>query len=73
MAYYRIENTLSGIDFGFYEGTSREDALNAFAVDAGYSDYDTMNAQFPVEEGEISVTINDPMDDFNYVGSPHHY
>ncbi len=53
---YQIENTLSGIILGVYEGTSVRDALNAMAQDAGHQDYEDMCEVAPARPGEISVT-----------------
>jgi len=36
---YTISNSVSGHCFGVYEGTSRDDALDALARDAGYADF----------------------------------
>jgi len=36
---YTISNAISGHCFGIYEGTSRDDALDAMARDAGYADF----------------------------------
>ncbi len=53
---YRIENTKSGLELGVYEGSSKEDALDALARDAGYDDYDHALYVAPASEGEILVT-----------------
>lgn len=39
MARYQIENTISGVVLGVYEGASKADALDAMARDCGYRDY----------------------------------
>jgi len=36
---YTISNAVSGAVFGVYEGTSKDDALDSLARDAGYDDY----------------------------------
>jgi hypothetical protein len=36
---YTISNAVSGHCLGVYEGTSRDDALDTLARDAGYADY----------------------------------
>jgi hypothetical protein len=36
---YMISNSRSGVVLGIYEGTSRDDALDTLARDAGYEDY----------------------------------
>jgi hypothetical protein len=36
---YTISNAISGMVLGVYEGTSRDDALDTMARDAGYEDY----------------------------------
>jgi hypothetical protein len=36
---YTISNSRSGMVLGVYEGTSRDDALDTMARDAGYEDY----------------------------------
>lgn len=53
---FRIENIISGIDFGIYSGPTAIDALNEFARDAGYVDYAELDAEFPADPGEIKVT-----------------
>ena len=36
---YTISNAVSGMVLGVYDGTSRDDALDTLARDAGYEDY----------------------------------
>jgi hypothetical protein len=36
---YTISNAISGAVLGVYEGTSKDDALDTMARDAGYEDY----------------------------------
>ena len=36
---YTISNARSGMVLGIYEGTSKDDALDTLARDAGYEDY----------------------------------
>jgi hypothetical protein len=36
---YTISNAISGHCFGIYEGTSKDDALDTLARDAGYADF----------------------------------
>ena len=50
---YIIENTLSGVVLGDYEGQTPADALDAMARDAGYSDYAQACEVAPAEPGEI--------------------
>lgn len=56
MATYRIENTISGVVLGEYAGDTPEQALDAMARDAGYSDYAEACEVAPVKDGEIRVT-----------------
>ena len=56
MSKFQIENTLSGIVFGEYEGETSAEALDAFARDAGYENFAAACEAAPVEEGEILVT-----------------
>lgn len=53
MKTYQIENTISGVIFGNYEGETSWHALDAFARDAGYADYQDACAQVPAQPGEI--------------------
>ena len=60
MTTYRIENTISGVVLGAYEGDTPEQALEAMAHDAGYTSYFQACMVAPVREGEILVTeVND--------------
>jgi hypothetical protein len=55
MSRYQIENTVSGVILGIYEGATETEALDACARDAGYADYAAVPMQNP-EDGEIVVT-----------------
>ena len=37
---YHIIQTVSGVDLGYYEGQTPDEALDAMARDAGYENYD---------------------------------
>lgn len=50
---YRIENTRSGVIIGVYQGRTPREALDAFARDAGYDDYDHACEVAPVRDDEI--------------------
>lgn len=53
---FQIENTISGLMLGTYEGETEAQALDAMARDAGYSDYAHACQVTPAEEGEIIAT-----------------
>lgn len=53
---YQIENTLSGVVFGVYEGDTEAEALDALARDAGYRDNAEVELEHPSQPGEILVT-----------------
>jgi hypothetical protein len=53
---YTINNTISGVYLGAYIASSERGALDAFAISVGLENYDALNAEFPVREGEIEVT-----------------
>lgn len=55
MTKFDISNTLSGAFCGTFEGATKEEALNAYARDAGYADYAAACEVAPVREGEIVV------------------
>ncbi len=55
MNSYRIENTVSGHILGIYRGETPEDALDALAKDAGYTDRSDMDEAVSVLPGEILV------------------
>lgn len=59
MAWYRIENTESGADLGAYEGTSEAEALEAFAVDAGYESYEEACNLVSDMGRSLKVTLTD--------------
>ena len=56
MSKYLITNSRSGMDLGVYKGDTEEEALDAMARDAGYSDYAECCEAAPAREGEIVVT-----------------
>lgn len=56
MAMWKIENTLSGVVLGIYEGATTDSALDACAADAGYESYAALEAESPSKPGEIKVT-----------------
>lgn len=55
MTTFRIENTISGVVLGDYDGATEAEALDAMARDAGYADYAALCEVAPAKEGEISV------------------
>ena len=54
MKRFEISNTNSGLVIGAYEGETAEDALDAMARDAGYSNYAAIPAEG--ETGRLQVT-----------------
>jgi len=56
MSKYEIENTISGVVFGVYEGNSENEALDAMARDAGYADYAECCEVASACDGAIVVT-----------------
>lgn len=56
MATWTIENTVSGLVLGEWEGETAADALDAMARDAGYRDYADLQVRVPADDGEIIVT-----------------
>lgn len=56
MTSYTIENTVSGMILGTYEGATEAEALDAMARDAGYADYAEAQKVAPAADGEIKVT-----------------
>ena len=42
MAKFQIEQTVSGVDLGVYEGETADQALDAMAKDQGYDNYDDL-------------------------------
>lgn len=60
MNRYQIENTVSGVILGVYEGETPEQALDAMARDAGYTDHAEAETVAPTVPGELRVTIVRP-------------
>jgi hypothetical protein len=56
MKKYAIHNALTGHCFGEYEAASRDDALDAFAREAGYENYAAAREVAPVGDNEVEVT-----------------
>lgn len=56
MATWTIENAVSGLVLGEWEGETAADALDAMARDAGYRDYADLQVRVPADDGEIIVT-----------------
>ena len=42
MKSWQIDQTVSGLDLGIYLGETKDEALDAMAVDAGYDSYDEL-------------------------------
>ena len=59
---YRIENTISGVVLGDYEGASPADALDLMAREAGCANYAALCEEVPARPGEISVTLVECID-----------
>lgn len=55
MTKFSISNTLSGAFMGFFEGKTEQEALDAYARDAGYADFAAACEVAPVNDGEIEV------------------
>jgi len=56
MPRYAITNTETGAELGEYRGVHPDDALDAFARDAGYDDYADWLAHAPnVDPNELDV------------------
>jgi hypothetical protein len=54
MAHYRI--FANGTDMGTYEGLDEDAALDSYAQDAGYADYDSLLEEVPGStRGEVEV------------------
>lgn len=53
---FQIENTVSGLILGVYEGATEAEALDAMARDAGYADYAEAQKVAPADDGEIAIT-----------------
>ena len=60
MATYRIENTVSGITLGEWTASTSQEALDAFAKDAGYASYTDLCEEVPTKPGEIKVSEKEP-------------
>lgn len=58
MKTYRIENSVSGVLLGDYQGETPEDAINAMLRDAGYPDPEDA----PGDSGDLSVYEVNPED-----------
>ncbi len=56
MTTYKITNAVSGLVLGAYVADSHDGALEAMAIDAGYSSYAEACEAAPVKDGEIVVT-----------------
>lgn len=57
MATYMIENTVSGVILGEYDGATEAEALDALARDAGYESYDdACRVSGMPKPGEIKVS-----------------
>lgn len=56
---YQIENTSSGIILGVYEASSKEEALDLMAREAGYASYEEAQEAAPSRPGEILVVEMD--------------
>jgi hypothetical protein len=56
MRTFRIENTISGVVLGEYQGKCERDALDAMARDAGYADLADAQRADPAQDGELRVT-----------------
>jgi hypothetical protein len=55
MKKYTIYNVISGHRFGEYEAGSYDDALNAFAREAGYENYATAYDVASAGDNEVEV------------------
>lgn len=53
MGKFNIYNTKSGADLGIYEGTTEQEALDAYANDAGYRSYADLCEEVPTGDDEI--------------------
>ena len=56
MAHWQIENGVSAVVLGVYEGATEHEALDAMAKDAGYADYAAACEVQPAGDGELHVT-----------------
>lgn len=56
-----------GIDFGTYEGETVRDAMEAFAIDAGYKSWQAMVDQAVELAGANNVEVRE-IDEFGRVG-----
>lgn len=66
---YQIENTSSGVILGTYEASSKEEALDLLAREAGYDSYHAAQEASPAAPGEILVTELDDEDEFFVIAS----
>lgn len=54
---YRIEGKVDGVDYGIYEGASKEDAVRAMLADAGCTDEPDMDAWIVTEVSLLDKAI----------------
>lgn len=54
--HFEITNTVSGHSFGIYEAETSEEALDAMARDAGYTDHASVPEECRADEGTLKVT-----------------
>lgn len=55
MKKFMIENSMTRTNFGIYEVETYMDALDAYARDAGYKDYNDLENESPSRPGEIVI------------------
>jgi hypothetical protein len=63
MTLYRI--LANGTDMGAYEGSDPEAALDAYAQDAGYTNYDDLLARVPGSSREEAEIVEEAQHDTN--------